>query len=177
MKITRENYEAYLLDQLEGKISDADRSELREFLFQNPDCAQTEEGPFWSLEATSISFPEKHSLKKEIPGPQTVVSSSNFDMISIARLENDLSRQQIAGHEQLVQSDVSLQKEWEQWQLTRLPDSKVIYPRKDELKRKVPARSRMLWISGIAAAASLALFLTVFTSRDPESSDMPAAGT
>ncbi len=165
MKINRHNYEAYLLDLLEGTLSVEDEQELHNFLKLNPDCAGgLEEIAPWVLEKEEISFHHSQFLKKEFPGPSSQLSEFNFDLFSIARMEGDLSEKQLAEHRSMVASDDSKAQQWREWQRTRLERAEVIFHGKDQLKRKNGPRNQVLWISMLSAAAAIALVIVLLVS-------------
>ncbi len=165
MKIDRHNYEAYLLDLLEGTLSVEDEQELHNFLKLNPDCAGgLEEIAPWVLEKEEISFQHSQFLKKEFPGPSSQLNEYNFDLFSIARMEGDLSDRQLAEHRSMVASDDFKAQQWWEWQRTRLGTAEVVFHGKDQLKRKNGPRNKVLWISMLAAAAAVALVIVLLVS-------------
>lgn len=163
MKIDRHNYEAYLLDLLEGNLSVEDQLELHHFLKLNPDCTGelTEIEP-WVLEKEHISFQHSQFLKKEIPDPSSHLSEFNFDLFSIARMEGDLSEKQQADHQSMIRSSEIWSQQWSEWQQTSLSADEVVFHGKDQLKQKTGLRNRVLWISMISVAATVALVLVLF---------------
>jgi len=165
MKIDRHNYEAFLLDQLEGKLSVEEQQELEEFLLLNPDCSSElmQLEPF-VLEPEELPFPQSQILRKEFPHEATVLSEHNFDMFSIARMEGDLSIQQIEAHRAMVETDEKKAKQWENWQRTRLVAETLLLPGKDRLKRKRTSSNRIIWMSIISAAAVAAIII-LFTAE------------
>src|SRR5574344_1278479 len=67
-KITKENYEAYLLDKAEGNISKEDLVELDAFLKENPELKPNEDEYDENIRAiynSSIHYPNKESLIKK----------------------------------------------------------------------------------------------------------------
>lgn len=68
--ITIDNYEAFLLDQLEGNLSPADEKALDAFLTANPELKTEVEGiQLYYLEPEeSVIFPNKETLKKKKSG-------------------------------------------------------------------------------------------------------------
>jgi hypothetical protein len=172
MGINRDNYEAYLLDQMEGRLSEKEQQELRNFLVLNPDCAlEAELEDAQILPCENIPFPNKDSLKKEIPDFHTTLSVENFDLYSIARMEGDLTEQQASMHELLLQEQPELRSDWEKWLQTRIPAEHISYPWKQSIKRKVPAYRRISWpaILSTAAAVALVAILFIFRGNDADS--------
>lgn len=162
MKINRHNYEAFLLDQLEGRLSAEDRLELEQFLLLNPDCAgELAELEPWVLEGEQLPFHKRETLKKNFPDHLTVVGDQNFDMCSIARMEGDLGESQIRAHQAMLETDDQKAEQWKQWQQTRLVAAPLNYKGKEKLKHKRNSGSRMFWISAISSAAAVALLLVL----------------
>ena len=64
-RINHDNYEAFLLDMVEGTISAADREELMLFMAAHPELDMDLDGlEFATLDDEGISFPHKEDLKK-----------------------------------------------------------------------------------------------------------------
>jgi hypothetical protein len=188
MDINRNNYEAFLLDLLEGRLSVEEERELNEFLKHHPehvmDLPDTE---LWRLEKSHVSFPARDRLKKEFPVADTRLSVANFDLFSIARMEGDLTPQQEEEHRSMVSRDQRKEEEWSVWQKARLVPEKIQFHGKKSLKRKRAVKSRVVWLSAISAAATVALLVTLFridpvvhgpelsiaTSEEPSNSEEP----
>lgn len=158
MNINRHNYEAYLLDLLEGRLSVVEQQLLQDFLQLNPDCGGglTEIEP-WILEGEQVSFQNSELIKKELPGPDSILSDHNFDLFSIARMEGDLSQEQLAAHQSMVEGNDRSAQLWEEWLLTRMVPEALSFGGKEKLKHKNGQKSRVLWISIISSAAALAI--------------------
>lgn len=172
MKINRHNYEAYLLDQMEGNLSVEDQRELEQFLLLNPQCApELEEHEPLFLTGEKLIFQHSEMLKKEFPDHRSVLDDHNFDLFSIARMEGDLSTQQIRDHQVVLEADQQKADLWEQWQQTRLLVEPHVFPNKEQLKHQRPLKSRMLWIGAVSAAAAVTLLLVLFRSG----ADLPQA--
>jgi hypothetical protein len=85
MKINRDNYEAFLLDLMEGRLSADEERHLHDFLLLNPDRDTREpEMTAWTLEASPMSYPDREQLKKQMPSAFTPLTEQNFDLFSIA---------------------------------------------------------------------------------------------
>ncbi len=168
MEINRNNYEAYMLDLLEGRLTAEDQQVVRDFLLLNPDLAPgIEEINPWSLEPGKISFPGKEQLKKEMPDASCMLTTSNFDLFSIARLEGDLTREQEVDHASMVEKHQEKRKEWAGWQQTKLHAEPVLFTNKEVLKRKKGISGRVIWISVISSAAVIAILLTLLRVEQP----------
>lgn len=158
MKIDRDNYEAYLLDLLEGRLSAGDQDLLKDFLLLNPDCADelSELEPSF-LEPVLMQYPNKDLLKRELPDRSSLLTGHNFDLFSIARMEGDLTIEQEEAHRDMVASDSQKRKDWKSWQQTKLVPAEVEYRDRAGLTRKSGVSRRMIWTGVISAAAAVAL--------------------
>ena len=158
MNINRNNYEAFLLDLLEGRLSEEEERELSIFLKEHPEhVADMPDVDLFRLEKNAMAYPNRDQLKKEFPTAGSPFSEANFDMYSIARMEGDLSPVQEQEYVAVLEKDVRRRSEWEGWQLTRLKPEKITFPAKQTLKKRNPVRVRRIWLSGLSAAAGLAL--------------------
>jgi hypothetical protein len=162
MEINRNNYEAYLLDLVEGRLSAEQERQVRDFILMNPGCTEgMEDARYWSLEPENIPFPGKEKLLKVFPDRETRLTPGNFDLFSIARMEGDLTRGQVDEHEKFISGDQRIRKDWEAWQRTRLVAGSVLFSGKEALKKKnKPAR--VLWISVLSGAAAVILAVVIF---------------
>ncbi len=162
MEINRNNYEAFLLDLLEGRLSAEDRQRLNDFLLLNPDCAQEllEVEP-WVLEKDTVEYRNRDLLKKELPHPTTILTDHNFDLFSIARLEGDLTDEQEQAHQNGIAADPVKAEEWLRWQQTRLVPEHIPFKGKEKLKQGDRSKYRIIWMSLVSAAAAIALLLVL----------------
>lgn len=163
MKINRHNYEAYLLDQLEGRLSVEDQQKLHDFLLLNPDCSgELSEMDPWILEPEKVHFPNSKLLRKEIPSHSTILENHNFDLFSIARMEGDLNSDQIMAHQTLVEADDHIAQEWMEWQRTILVPEPLVFEGKDQLRRRNGSGPRVIILGVISAAAAVAMLFVLF---------------
>jgi len=158
MDINRNNYEAFLLDLIEGRLSAEEQQAISDFLLLNPDLKEAMgNGITWTLENSKLTFQGKEGLKKEFPDASSQLNESNFDIFSIARLEGDLTREQEEEHDSMLIRDEKLNKAWIEWQKTRLPAESVTFSGKDSLKKKKSTSPRVIWISVMSSAAAVVL--------------------
>lgn len=177
MDINRNNYEAFLLDLMEGNLSPEDQQRLKDFLRMNPDCALLSENfDPWMLEKESLTFSGKEDLKKELPRSGTLLSDANFDLFSIARLEGDLTPEQEKKHEAALQNNRQKRNEWQAWQQTKLQASQLEYEGKEQLKKRTGPKGRIIWISVISAAAAVALVVALLR-MEPDLSEATLSET
>ena len=126
MDINRHNYEAFLLDLLEGRLSAEEERQLNEFLKNHPELgADMPDLTLCCLEKDKVSFPGRDQLRKDISLVGTSLSEANFDLFSIARLEGDLSRSQEEEHQSMVDREPVKMEQWSAWQKTRLVPGQI----------------------------------------------------
>ncbi|MEN8227165.1 MAG: hypothetical protein ABFS38_03345 [Bacteroidota bacterium] len=166
MEINRNNYEAYLLDLIEGSLSAEDQMKLRDFLTLNPDCAEgINDVEPWILEKSKILFPGREQLKKDFPDASSMLTETNFDLFSIARLEGDLTLEQERDHAAMVAENEEKGREWDRWQRTKLQAEPITFAEKEQLKRKKGMSRRVIWM-GILSSAAVIAFLVILLRID-----------
>lgn len=147
-KITRDNYEAWLLDKIEGRLSDNEVRILNAFLLSNPDLeAEMDDEDSFILPGDCISFPGKEKLKKA-PAPFEDLSEYEYAMINALEEGTDFPKhtEHMSEYERY---------EWELYKKTKLEPEFVAYPAKNSLKRHRTG----LWINIARASAAVALLL------------------
>ncbi len=167
MNITRENYESFFLDYLEGSLDSSLMEEMHAFLERNPDLkAEMEEFEQVSLPADPILFEEKERLKKVV-SPREDMGKQHLDHLFIAKLEGDLSSDQEKALDQLLLEQPKRKIELDLYLKTKLKPVPVIFPDKLLLKRKTSViRRRPLWYSiSVAASIILILLFSLFLDR------------
>jgi hypothetical protein len=168
MNISRDNYEAYFLDFIEGRLSPEQEEVLRRFLKFNPDLDE-ELAAFeiHAITAPHLPFQGKESLKKEFPGDGTSVNDANFDMYCIAFLEGDLDNRQQAGFEAYLAAHPGRARELEVYKATFMTPAPVPYPQKNRLKHRGLRLTNWRFMVPVAAAASIALMVLLYGPSTP----------
>jgi hypothetical protein len=165
MKITKQNYPEYFLDYHEGRLSEAARAELMDFLARHPELKDEFEGfglAFLDPDPT-IEFPGKASLKRG------EVTPDNYDWYFSAYVSGDLSPAGMAAVEAFADTDPRYAHELSLMQHTLLEaDTSVVFEGKSTLKRHVIG-------AGAAGAAGGAVAGTVSGATDGALGG-PAAG-
>lgn len=152
MKLTRDNYESYFLDYLEGNLKEDQIDQFLDFLEQNPDLKQE----LQLLETVSIPeekivFSGKELLYKSEEDAQTALG-----LQAVAFMEGDLQNDGCAAFETYLKSHPELQKEYELYTKTRLvPDTGIVFPDKHKLYRKSGSVVLMNWVARAAAVVLL----------------------
>lgn len=164
MTINRLNYEIYLVDYLDGKLSASLVDELLLFLDQNPDIKEEFEGMEDAvLVAETTFFPNKSSLKKKSFLKDGI--DNEFDYLCISAVEGILSNDEKIAFEKSLQGHPIKQNAYKSYQKTKIQTQQAIqYPHKSHLKRTaiIPIRYSYLRVS-ISVAATITLLLGVYT--------------
>ena len=145
MNVTRNNYESYFIDYLDGNLSPVKLRELNAFLLLNPDLAeQLEELPTNRLKVPEVEYPNKSLLRKD-------QLHACPDYYAIAATENILTKTDI----EYIKQHTDLEKNKSLYQYLKFkPDSQIKYPYKSKLYRTILS-IKSLKISTIAAAVIL----------------------
>jgi hypothetical protein len=178
MQIDRSNYEIWLIDWIDGNLSDIEVSKLKHFLIANPDLkAEFDElntlkevMPFISND----SFRYKDKLKKT----SADLTGSQFEYLCAAYLENDLSDDQKSDFLQSIAHDAEKRRSFELIQKMKLTPPDVSFSEKNKLiRRSLGQRTLRLAIIGLSAAAIVFLVIFNYISsprQNPEKSDITA---
>jgi len=158
MNITRENYEAYMLDLIEGNISSINKAELYKFLDRNPELkAELNNFEDVKLVAENRKYKNKNSLKKD--ASIHIESISEIDRLSIAYLENDITKSESANLEELLKTRPEKQFDFDIIQQTKLKvDNNIKYNNKSKLKKRIILQKQVIRIA-YSIAAILILYI------------------
>lgn len=161
MKITRDNYESWFLDYLEGHLEEGMAGEFHAFLSLNPDLQEElEEFREVRLHAPEFHFAGKERLFRDhydLPG--------EFETAAVARLEGDLTPEEAAAFDHYLGTHPGKKEEAALFELTRLtPDERMVFPARSRLMRQ-PAVVRLRQWS-MRAAAILLTALLIYTLTD-----------
>jgi hypothetical protein len=160
-KITRDNYEAFFLDYIEGRLDPTAIKELELFLEQNPelksDLLETEQV---YLETEEYLFNEKNNLKKFTFGSQQI-NSNTFNDFCIASYENILPENKRDELTNYLQTNPDLFPEYIAFGKTYLHPEIIAYPEREKLYRERQVawfrnKYHYLWMSAAASVAILA---------------------
>lgn len=172
--ITRDNYEAFYLDFLEGTLSKELEKALLAFLAANPDLQLDDEGlPSLSEDETALTEFDKLLLKKHDSKP-LVITKQNIELYLVAQLENQLSDEEKLALEQWLNQHPEYLKDKALYAKTVLPQESIVYLNKGELYQE--ARIIPLWARVSAAAASVILLLGLAASLNYNSVDVNGPG-
>ena len=159
MKVTKENYEAYLLDLWEGNLSKEEEVVLNDFLAQHPELDSDD--ALALQDDVSMTKPEEKFDKTGVLYDS--VNQQNALYFFVAYFEGDLSNDDKKEVEQFVRDHPSYSNKFKQFGKVHLPPEKIRYPYKRELQAgkgdghfiSIAARN---WMIGVAAASFAAFF-------------------
>lgn len=164
--INRQNYEAYLIDYMDGTLSLELRSEVEDFLRRNPDVEQELDAlADMHLSPNDTRFEAKELLRRR---PEAELDNmSEIDYLCIAEFEGIIAPDEAQRLQQLAQHSQQAASTQRIYAATKLkPDLEVVFPNRAALKRNSrPATLRWLWTSAAAAAAAAVLVVGVLTMR------------
>lgn len=168
MKITRDNYESFFIDYMEGNLPESSIDQFLDFLNQNPDLKEElhlfEEV---NLPLESVVFQEKKHLYKS-----SADEKRRLENIAIAYLEGDWDADENKTVEAYLSSNPEFKREYDLFAKTQLrPDFRIKYPEKQKLYRKSGASVAMKWVARAAAVILLAWGINsvIQTPNSPES--------
>jgi hypothetical protein len=156
MKITRDNYEIWFLDYLEGRLSEESMEEVRHFLIRYPDLANELEAFAPALTVgRKVSYPDKAKLKKDCYD-----DPSCFENAAVAAMEGDLDHEEALALQKWLAVNPDKLKYIQQFEATRLrPDLTITFTARESLKKKGFAFTRWMQLTSVAAILLLAFFL------------------
>jgi hypothetical protein len=148
MTITRDNYEPFFLDYLEGNLDENMIDQFLDFLEQNTDLK--EELQLFEnihLPEEKVVFSDKKYLYKSVQEDKTV-----FELRSIAYMEGDMQVEERSSFEAYLANHPELEKEYNQFTKTRLiADTGIKYQHKQKLYQKTGSAILMNWVARAAA--------------------------
>ena len=143
MEIDRSNYEIWLMDWLDGNLTDLQVEQLKIFLDENPELKEEfNELTLISLKPVEKSFPYKDHLKKSIAD----ISGSLFDYLCVAYLENDLSSGQQTELFEAIELDPEKKRSFELIQKLTLVPASIRYIHKNKLKKRTVLQLSLIHI-------------------------------
>jgi hypothetical protein len=131
MKITRENYETWFLDYLEGNLAPGDKEELLSFLSLNSDLAAQLDGEIPTFHPDLTITIDKGPLQKSAFDDKNI-----FDTTAIALAEGDLSPDEKVTFEKWIAMHPAKKIEVQLFAGTKLiSDPNIRFQWKDSLKK------------------------------------------
>ncbi len=153
--ISRENYEIWFMNYLDGQLNPEETEALNAFLDQNADLKKELEGiGTIHLKPGEVSFSGKEVLLR---GEAEQMGIDQGDYLLVKQLEDGLTLVEEERLAALVSEDPALLKRAETYQSTRLEAPEVVFPRRKALLQR---RIALIgWLRPVAAAAALLLLL------------------
>jgi hypothetical protein len=157
MKIDRSNYEIWIIDWLDGKLSDHQVEELNTFLSENPGLREEFDGlASVKLERSAETFPDKDKLKRSVTG----IDLSQFEYLCVAFYEGDLTSDQQQELQDYILNDPEKKRVFDLTGKVKLAPSGVSYKYKKHLIKSSPLqRVVRLSVISLSAAAAIALLI------------------
>lgn len=156
MSITRQNYETYLIDYLEGNLDPIMVSEVLLFLQKNPDIQKEfADLEIHTIDTEWVNIPDFTNLKK----PAFPIVQNQLQTLLTAELEGDLSaddKSNLAKH-LILYPELERDRKLYAYTINK-PDLGVVYPNKKALKKNTILQmpNYRYWQS--AAAILIAVF-------------------
>lgn len=171
-QITINNYEAFLLDHLEGNLSPELQAELLLFFETHPELREDlDEFELFTIVPESSSFDQKETLKVD----ENHIGIINYEEAMIAEIEGENSPETSAELATFLQAHAKKGQELETYRKTRLLAPEIIFNDKDSLKQKEDRVIPLYWWYSAAAAVILALFLLKGINWNEEQGELPIA--
>jgi curved DNA-binding protein CbpA len=160
MKIDRSNYEIWIIDWLDGKLSDQQIEELNTFLNENPGLREEFDGlASVKLERSPETFPDKNLLKRSVAG----IDLSQFEYLCVAFYEGDLTSDQQQELQHYILKDPEKKKVFDLTGKVKLTPSGLNYKYKKQLMKSSPLqRAVRLSVISLSAAAAIALLIVTW---------------
>jgi hypothetical protein len=140
MKIDINNYEAFLLDYIEGNLSAEDAAELMLFLEANPALQVDLEG-IQDIIVTPDEILPRTGLFEHLKKPETI-DLAQFDELAVKVLEGEATQIEVEQLNEVVAAIPSFEKAWKAFQLTKLKAPTIVLENKADFYRSmVPQKS------------------------------------
>ena len=137
-RIDHSNYEAWLLDRLEGNLSPEQERALTAFLALHPHLDPGfEELPSVERDGFAMRTADKQALKRALP-PTGLVHAGDVDEQLIARLEGDLGAEQLAALRVFLAAHPEHARAERTYAITKLVPEAMAYAAKGSLHRQLP---------------------------------------
>lgn len=174
MKITRDNYEIWAIDYLEGKLNTDEVADFMLFLGENPDLAEEFDGlrDVGTSANSADPIPNFNFLKKDFI--DTPLSENNFEEFCIAYHEGDLDEDGKEKLQNYIKGNTKKIHILSLYGKAKLqPDYSIQFPGKNELKRSAPFtvsyRAKKLLLPLISVAASIILIGLLYVNLNKSS--------
>lgn len=140
MNIDRDNYEAWLLDRLEGRLTAEQERALEAFLAAHPELRAEAEAlgaELPRISADPVPFGMADDLKRTIP-PTGLVTDATVEDHLVARLEGDLDPQQLKALERYLYEHPEHERAARLVAASRVPQREEALPGRERLQKHFP---------------------------------------
>lgn len=162
MKINSDNYEGFLLDMAEGRLSAGQEKELYKFLDENSHLEADPGILNYRIPLEDNTFPLKENMKKGDSIRE--INKDNYEQFCIARLEGDLSLSGERKLDEFLERNPGLIRNASIYNtLVLKADDSVVFFGKPDLK-KSPGRRKFLHRRAIYLSVSIAATFAVLVS-------------
>lgn len=157
MLVNKDNYDLYVMDFLDGKLSDEEKEIFARFLDDHPDILEE----IMNFEQTKllpgdITYPKKNILKKAVIQESVNIRQPESGEYCIAYLEGDLSPAEMRKFEEYLVEKPAKNAEFESFKKAYFkPDMSIVFPLKAKLKKLTLGQKRIRIISFISGAAAI----------------------
>lgn len=148
------NYESFVIDYLEGNLSNEEVACFEEFLESYPELKEDIDNmDLTVIVPDQVEYKQKNSLKKKQVIAVGDINENNYENVFIASFENDLTKEQESMVDDFVLKNHHLKKEYNlHGKLVAEPDYSITFSGKDKLRMR---RNITIRYSSIAAAVIL----------------------
>jgi hypothetical protein len=160
MKPDSSNYEIWIIDWLDGKLSDGQESLLMEFLASNPDIREEADSIIMARLSPEGAGSIGWDKLKKTPFDLT---ESQLEYLSAGHLEKDLSPEQEKELMQNLETNPAGRVLFERIQKTKLMAPNVIFDHKSRLKRITPG-GRVIRYSAISLSAAAVILFAILNN-------------
>jgi hypothetical protein len=175
-KVNRNNYEVWVIDYFDGKLSAVEVKSLLTFLDKHPDLKEEfDTFDLTSITAEQLTFDNKSALKKEPISTYKNIGEENYEELFIAYHEGDLTAKEEETVDAFIGINPQLHNEFElSGKVILSPDESLLYEGKADLKRN--SRMGIYWWVSSSAAAVFLIMLYFFNTNWQSSSELQQFG-
>jgi hypothetical protein len=162
MQVNKDNYEALLIDYMDGKLGPLETACLMVFLESHPEI-RDEIGDLdqCCLDESACRFDAKNELKRKVIPEGDLITEENYLQVFFEDAEGILNASVSAAIPAFLKKNPSLQQEYYSWKNAHLLPEDLVFADKSSLKKTLV---RPLYTRYYVAAAIAAVFLLFFIS-------------
>ena len=162
MNIMIDNYEVWLIDYLDGKLTTVQVAELQLFVESHPELGSWSDltSGFICLETEPILYDIKDDLKRSVIHEVGIMNETNYQEYFVASIDQQLSLPMESDVEKFVRLNPDFAKEYTELQQTVIiPDLTIRFSNKNSLKHFIiPLNAKRV----LSYAASVLILMSMF---------------